>query len=373
MRAVIILAIALVLFGPFNLLTIRRIVRLHPRRRHLVYSLALLGNLVWPVIPYLEVRNDATRWIRAIFGPPWFAWTSFAILYSIVTLLIVLLRLPPARASRAFLWFILIGGIAGFYQALVPLRVEHVTIRLPNLPAGAEGTKLALLSDLHTGLFTRPSRLEKILATASAERPAAILLAGDLIDDDPWFTQKFEASTNAVPSSIPIIATLGNHEIYGAPFEYIARLKGTRVHLLVNEGMPLGPLWIAGLSDYAARQLRPALAPDLNAALHLAPANTFPIVVAHQPRAFDETRRRALPLTLVGHTHGGQLGFRPLHWCLAGVFLKYHMGHYTEGPSQLYVTTGAGYWLLPFRLGMSPEIAIIELRRGESRPPSARS
>ena len=61
--------------------------------------------------------------------------------------------------------------------------------------------------------------------------------------------------------------------------------------------------------------------------------------------------------------HGGQCGFRPLHWSLAGLFLPYHMGLYERGGAQLYVNTGTGYWLLPWRLGMTPEITLIELRR----------
>ena len=60
------------------------------------------------------------------------------------------------------------------------------------------------------------------------------------------------------------------------------------------------------------------------------------------------------------------IGFRPrstLRWSLAGLFLRYHMGLYDVGGAQLYVNTGTGFWLLPFRLGMTPEITLIELRR----------
>ena len=119
-------------------------------------------------------------------------------------------------------------------------------------------------------------------------------------------------------------------------------------------------LWIAGLSDFAARD--PRLEPDFDRALAGEPAGAFPIVVAHQPKAFDPRERATSRSTLVAHTHGGQLGFRPLHWSLAGLFLRYHMGLYRVGDSQLYVNTGTGYWLLPFRLGMTPEIMLIELR-----------
>jgi hypothetical protein len=77
----------------------------------------------------------------------------------------------------------------------------------------------------------------------------------------------------------------------------------------------------------------------------------------------DDARRRHLPVAVCAHTHGGQLGFRPLGWSLAGVFLPYHMGLYDVGGTRLYVNTGTGYWLFPFRLGMTPEITLIELVR----------
>jgi predicted MPP superfamily phosphohydrolase len=126
--------------------------------------------------------------------------------------------------------------------------------------------------------------------------------------------------------------------------------------------MPLRRLWIAGLSDYAARD--PKLRPDLARALAGRPPDSFPIVLAHQPKAFADAQAQHVALTLCAHSHGGQLGFRPLRWSLAGVFLRYHMGLYREGGSQLYVSTGTGYWLLPFRLGITPEITLIELRSG---------
>ena len=95
-------------------------------------------------------------------------------------------------------------------------------------------------------------------------------------------------------------------------------------------------------------------------------------MLAHQPKAFADARPRAIPLTLCAHSHGGQCGFRPLHWTLAGVFIPYDMGLYRRGASQLYVHTGAGYWLLPWRLGITPEIVLIELHRRAARMNSPR-
>ena len=373
MRAALLLLIALAIFVPFNIVAFRGLTSLHPRRRSWILGALVIGNLMWPFFPLLRQLTPFSRITRAIFGPPWFAWTSFAIVYTTLLVLLALVwlplreRMPFARfarwPSRIFLALTIIGSVAGFYQALVPLRVERVPIAIDSLPPQLHGTKIALLSDLHVGLFTRSSRLEQIFATTQSLGPDVVLLAGDLIDDDPYFTAKLLAPLHLPDPSLPILAVLGNHEMYGDPRAFLRNVRGSRIRVLVNEGVLAGGVWIAGISDYAATQMGgdASFAPDIEAALSSRPADTFPIVVAHQPKVFGEARERHVPLTLVGHTHGGQLGFRPLGWSLAGVFLPYHMGLYREGTAQLYVNTGTGYWLVPFRLGMTPEITLIEL------------
>src|SRR5262249_9718117 len=154
--------------------------------------------------------------------------------------------------------------------------------------------------------------------------PHVVVLAGDMIDDDPFFTSKLLAATHSLSDSIPLVAVLGNHETYGAPLEVIEHLRGSRIRLLVNEGINVDGLWLAGLSAFAAQQ--PALKPDIDRAL--AGRSGYPILLSHQPKAFPLAQERALPLTLCGHSHGGQLGIRRIGWSLAGMFLPYHMGLY---------------------------------------------
>lgn len=360
-------ALALASFAAFNAVAIAALFRIHPRRRAAIIALAVAGNVMWLFFPILNARTDFSRLARAVFGPPWFAWSCLTILYTgFVALLMpawwfVRRRITFERfarwPSRVALGTALVVLPIGVYQCLVPLRVERVTMIAPHLPRTMH---VALMGDLHVGLFTRPSRLQKIFTTARELQPDAVLIAGDLVDDDPAFAPKLLAGTRFLDPATPLFAVLGNHEMYGAPREVIAALRGSRIRLLVNEGADLGGLWIAGISDYAAQA--PGLRPSLDAALRGKPAAAVPLLVAHQPKAFPEAMRRGLPLTVCAHTHGGQCGIRPLHWCLAGLFLPYHMGLYTRGGSQLYVNTGTGYWLLPWRLGMTPEITLIELR-----------
>lgn len=372
MRVLLFFLVALAIFLPFNWLSYRQLVRLHPRRRILIRAAIVVGNLMWLFLPFLRVRNGFMRVIRATFGPPWFAWLMFAILYSSVIVLALIAWLPFRRRltferfargpSRLFLIILIAGSAAGCYQALVPLRVERVPVAIPGLPSTASNLKIAVVADLHVGLFTRPARLKQIFSQVNAIRPDLVVFLGDSVDDDPHFIPKLLRGLDPLDKSIPLVAVLGNHEFYGDVRTFIARLQHTRLRLLVNEGIALRGIWFAGLSDRAALSEEPWLKPDADAALR--GAGTMPrVVLAHQPSVFPDARSRGVPLTLAAHTHGGQLGVRPLRWSLAGLFLRYHMGYYRLGNSQLYVNTGTGHWLVPFRLGMTPEITLVELEK----------
>lgn len=370
-RVLVVLGIALLIFVPLNWAAVRQLLRLHPRRQRWIVGAAVAGNLMWPFFPLLRSFTDFSRATRAVLGPLWFGWLSFIVLYCAFLLLLLpawalfARRRPFAQfarwPSRLVLALLIAGFAAGYYQAVVPLRVERVTVRVPGLDAPA---RLALMGDLHVGLFTRPSRLAKIFATAGAERPDAVLIAGDLIDDDPHFVPKLLAGTRALAPQVPLYAVFGNHEMYGDPEAALRRLRGSRIRVLVNEGAALRDLWIAGVSDPAARDVPHAgrFQPDLARALRGRPPASVPLVLAHQPKIIDEARRRGMPLVLCAHTHGGQLGFRPLGISLAGLFLPYHMGLYDLPPTRMYINTGTGYWVFPFRLGMTPEITILDLR-----------
>jgi predicted MPP superfamily phosphohydrolase len=138
--------------------------------------------------------------------------------------------------------------------------------------------------------------------------------------------------------------------------------------MLVNEGMEIkrgdAALWLAGVGDQGARRFGKwgSVAPDFDKALEGKPSGAPTVLLAHQPQGFQDAIDRKVELTLSGHTHGGQLGFKSLHWSLAKLFMKYHMGHFKEGDCQLYVTPGTGFWVLPVRFGLTPEVTLIELQ-----------
>ena len=377
-RAVLTIAIALAVVLLLNFITVRTLLATHPARRTAIWTAAVLCNFMWLMLPLLFTARTATpiRFLRAFLGPPWFGWMIFIILYSSVAVLLFVIWFALARQrmpfgefahhpSTIFLSVLGVLTLIGYYQALVPLRIERVSVQIGNLPGSLRGYRIAVISDLHVGLFTRLSRLERISREINKLDARLLAITGDLVDDDPYFVPKLLRGLESIRPETNMFAVLGNHEIYGDPLGVIRSLDGSRVRLLVNQGLLLPEgLWLAGISDYAAGgRLTPATAhlrPNMGEALKGSGDATV-ILLSHQPRAFDEARERRVPLTICGHTHGGQFGIRPLGWSLAGVFLPYHMGLYERDGTQMYVNTGTGYWVVPFRLGMTPEITLIEL------------
>lgn len=348
----------------------------HRGGRRIFATIAIGSNLFWLVLPFI-VSARVSPWFRiarSILGPPWFYWVVFSLLHVTVVALVAVAWFFVARrreplssfgriVSELFFLAFAIITVVGFIQAIGPLRVERVPVTIKGLPPELRGMRIALISDLHVGLFSRPGRLAKISRALMEQKPDHVVIAGDFIDDDPYFVPKFLRGLEPIGKATPVTAVLGNHEMYGEPASVIRQMKGTRVRLLVNEGTGVlrgqTVLWIAGVSDYAGKG---ALKPDIDAALRGRPDGATTIVISHQPRVFPEAVLRKIPLVLAGHSHGGQFGVRWLGWSLAGVFIQYDMGLFRKDETQMFVTTGAGYWLVPVRFGMSPEVVVIELR-----------
>jgi len=89
-------------------------------------------------------------------------------------------------------------------------------------------------------------------------------------------------------------------------------------------------------------------------------AEAFPVLLAHHPHAFDAAVKADLPLTLAGHTHGGQWMLDSQHGVGSALF-RYWSGLYTRGRSQMIVSNGVGNWL-PVRINAPAEIVHLTLR-----------
>jgi predicted MPP superfamily phosphohydrolase len=236
-------------------------------------------------------------------------------------------------------------------------------VALPGLPPDLDGLRIALVSDLHVGTFTNGQTVKRVVEATSRLDADLVLLPGDLINNAlAALSDALDAVSN-IQSRHGSYLCVGNHDLIEDGVEFVRRVKA-RIPLLINESriIPirgqriqlLGLPWNRDeiLIADSVRQLARQIAPD-----------AFPILLAHHPHAFDAAAEVGIPLTVSGHTHGGQLmlsdsvGFGPLMY-------RYWSGLYRKrahNGASLVVSNGVGNWF-PIRSRAPAEIIDLTLR-----------
>jgi predicted MPP superfamily phosphohydrolase len=264
-----------------------------------------------------------------------------------------------------------VGLTAIALRQLEQFRVRRMTIAIRGLPTALDGLTIAHVSDMHAGRFTRSAVLHEMTAAVNDLRSELVLVTGDLIN----------GALHEIPEGIEAIRRFdarsgvhmieGNHDLFQGREAFEAKVKASGIPLLINETAQLTvrghPLQLLGLRwggpIFRRRQGYDdaTIAASFDELLPLRDPDAFPILLAHHPHAFDSAAAAQLPLTLSGHTHGGQLmlnaemGFGPM-------MFRYWSGHYTRGESHLIVSNGVGNWF-PLRTRAPAEIIHLTLRR----------
>lgn len=272
----------------------------------------------------------------------------------------------PARKaiSRVVLALILACVSWGFLIEPSRLVVRETTLRLPAWPRALDGTRIALLSDLHVGApFIREEKLTAIVAETNRTSPDLILLAGDFVVGNEPLSHRVEPEIIAhglsgLRARLGVHAVLGNHDEWEDGPRVRRALEAVGIHVLDNQVVEIrdrgASIWIAGLADYMTREQAITAT--------IAGAGDLVIALTHEPDSFPDIPAR-VALTLAGHTHGGQVAL-PLLGALvvpSRYGQRYAAGHIVEGGKHLFVTTGIGTSILPVRFGVTPEIALLTL------------
>jgi predicted MPP superfamily phosphohydrolase len=264
-----------------------------------------------------------------------------------------------------------VGLTAIALRQLEQFRVRRMTIALRELPAVLDGLTIAHVSDMHAGRFTRNSILREMTAAVNDLRSELILVTGDLINGALHELPEGIDAVRRLDARSGVYMIEGNHDLFQGREAFESRVKASGIPLLVNEteqlavrGHPvqlLGQRW--GGPRFRRREGNDdaTIAASFEELRALRDPEAFPILLAHHPHAFDPAAAAQIPLTLSGHTHGGQLmlnaetGFGPL-------MFRYWSGHYTKGDSHLVVSNGVGNWF-PLRTRAPAEVIHLTLRR----------
>jgi predicted MPP superfamily phosphohydrolase len=239
-----------------------------------------------------------------------------------------------------------------------------------DLPEALNGLRIVQLSDHHVGPHTSPRHLARIAEETMRAQPDLIAHTGDQVDDYPRDMEVFAAAFGNLRAPLGVYAIPGNHDVYAGWGEVRRGLEKMGVTVLVNRAVRLthngATFWLGGTGDPAGRQVDrgdgESAAPDLARTLSQIPAGEVSIVLAHNPALWPPLAARGVTLTLSGHTHYGQLATKT--WSLASPFLELAMGAHERNGALLYISPGANYWGIPFRIGAWPEVSVLTLRTG---------
>ena len=326
-----------------------------------------------------EKRPYPGRTVRLfLLRPFWYAQVAGPFLAGIalVGALAGLLVGEPGASGRGAIAIgaVLLGvlGVAG-WLGTHRLRTTRIVASWPDLDARLDGLVIAQLSDLHVGPHLSRRFLERVRALVDGARPDMIVVTGDLVDDFGPDVDVYARAFGALAAPLGVWVSAGNHDVYAGWSDVRARLERLPLTVLVNEWRAVrhngAELVVVGLGDPAGRAWHrdggDNVAPDAERALAGVPVGAFTLALAHNPSLWPDLARRGVRLTLSGHTHWGQLAHPAIGWSLASQFLEHAMGQYAAEASLLYIHPGTGYWGIPFRLGAWPEVALIELKRGE--------
>ena len=291
-------------------------------------------------------------------------------------------RLTFISQTALFLGAALTTGLAYGMTNRYRYKIRRVRVLLKDLPAEFKGMKIAQISDIHSGSFDDQHAVSEGIATLMNEKPDLILFTGDLVNNIAEEIVPYIDVFKELKAPLGVFSILGNHD-YGdyvswpsdeAKKQNLEQLKQHQAEmgwrLLLNEHVILErnnqQLALIGIENWGARgftkygDMEKAVAglKDLNV-----PAK---ILLSHDPSHWEAQVRKDYPdiaLTLSGHTHGMQFGIEipGFKWSPVQYLYKQWAGLYQEQNQYLYVNRGFGFLGYQGRLGILPEITMIEL------------
>jgi len=266
---------------------------------------------------------------------------------------------PARRVLLARTLAVGVGGVVaglsaiGIRSALSGIQIKELDIPLRGLPRELAGFRLVQISDVHVGPLLRKDWVAHVVEQIRSLSPDLVAITGDLVDGRVHELREHVAPLARIEARRGVYFVTGNHEYYSGVEEWYAHLPSLGVRPLRNERVEVAPgLELAGIED-------PTGAPDLKAALDGRDRSRALVLLAHQPRQFPEAAKQGVPLTLSGHTHGGQIW--PFSWIVA-LAQPYLAGLHRRGESQLYVSRGTGFWGPPMRVFAPAEITLLRLQ-----------
>ncbi len=360
-----------------------------------IYLFFLLSIL----INRLEVSENVELYTRV------FMWSLYALLISvfpkyIMTVFLVIsdfISLVLKRKIRvlnyigaAISLLVVIAFIHGTTLGRSQIEVKRLSVVSEKIPASFVGYKVAFFSDLHLGtLVNKPKMVERLVDEINNQNVNLVINGGDVVHQSyKEITPEVLDIFNRIEAEDGVLSVLGNHDLgYYFP-DSVALPKNLNISLLVNDFKSINHGWLRDNSTYIhrgddsisitghtyPRELK-GLAHmsdmdmiDVSPAYDGVDSSSFNITVAHDPQLWNRILENNIgDVTLSGHVHAMQFKIKLGNMVFSPASLLYDRwsGEYREGERMLYINDGIGCVVLPMRIGVKPELTIIELKTRE--------
>ncbi|PID77981.1 MAG: metallophosphatase [Deltaproteobacteria bacterium] len=291
-----------------------------------------------------------------------------AILHKAGDWFIIRKSLPVDQKKRKFLSTCYKGLILGagtgylgkgiFNGRSLPF-VKSIPVHIKNL---SSPLTIVHLTDIHLGIFLQKNFLEDIVNITNKQSPDIVVITGDIIDMQPEDIDDILDPLKQIKARYGVFCVPGNHEYYYGVTGILDKIKKLGVTILGNESRQVAGINIAGVYDLAAFRMKHKLIPDLEAALKDSVPEIPTVLLSHQPKFIHHVKKHhRIDLMLSGHTHAGQIFPFSLLVLLDQPYLKGLYRH--DEITQVYVSSGVGFWGPPIRFGAPAEIAVLHLTR----------
>lgn len=370
------------------------------------YAIALLLTLTVPKLFVLAILfiEDIFRFFTSLFN--YFQYSGVTVSEAIPGRRKFISQLALGIAAIPFA-----GFLYGVFKGRYDFRVIKHTMFFDDLPEAFDGYKLTQISDIHSGSFDNKAKIEYAVDLINEQESDVIVFTGDIVNAvaeemHPWID-----TFKRLRARDGLYSVLGNHDYGYYAYETKQEIidnqsKIEKVHtdigfdLLLNESRTIQredeKLNIVGVENWGASRHFPKRG-SLKKATESLQNGEFTILLSHDPSHFDYTKMelpknkegkeiikssdvvdesniinfdKKIQLTLSGHTHGMQFGieipFLNLKWSPVKYRYPRWAGLYEEAGKYLHVNRGFGVLAFPGRVGIWPEITVIELKKRKS-------
>jgi hypothetical protein len=261
-------------------------------------------------------------------------------------------------------------------------RVRRKTVYLPNLPKSFDGIKIGQLSDIHSGSFFNTVAVKGGVEEFLKEKPDVIFFTGDLVNNEAGEVKDYLNIFGKLKAPLGTYSVTGNHD-YG-DYKTWASVHDKRNNfkdlvsahrqmdfdILMNEHRYLeqggDKIAIIGIENWGGGGF--AKYGKLDQAYAGIEDASVKLLLSHDPSHWDAQVRKSykdIDIMFAGHTHGFQFGVEigDFKWSPSQYAYKQWAGLYEEDKQFLYVNRGFGYIGYPGRIGIPPELTVIELKR----------